>query len=114
MKPDLIVEINFNIKDQSQSVIRTNANRDGLEEILESWIVAQMGRGATRQPGVERDAYQIVLYLELAEDTFAVKSDTGDDNLTLGIVAAVFGNLERFRVEPLPETYFQKRVETAA
>ena len=101
-KPDVLVEINYDLASPDKSVIRTNARMEALEEILDNWVRDQMFR-ERRQYGepTTRKTYRIRIGLRIADDTFACESDTGNHALTVGIVADVYTRLSKLKVEGL-------------
>ena len=92
-KADIIMEINFNIKEPSKTVIKTNARREAVSEILEAWIFSQIGQGKDSRESNKKNEYTIVIKLDLSDDTFSTDSDTGNKGLTCGIVIHVFNSL---------------------
>lgn len=98
-KTDVVVEVLFSIKNREKTVIRTNANKEGLKSILSNWLRGQTGSGKDTQKPNEKDEYRIVIGLDLSNDTFYTKSDTGNKSLTCGIVADVFKRLDEIKVE---------------
>ena len=101
-KPDVLVEISYCLASPEKTVIRTNARKEALEEIISSWILDQMGRGSkdTGQPA-EKETYLIRIGLRIADDAFGHESDTGNHSLTVGIVADVLHRLDTLEVTAL-------------
>jgi len=56
-------------------------------DIVEECLRAQMGAGSDSREPVKKDVYTIVITLDLDGDVFQVASDTGNDNLTCGLMA---------------------------
>ncbi len=101
-RPDVLVEISYCLSHPEKTVIRTNARKEALEEIISSWIQDQMGRGSkeTGQPA-ERETYLIRIGLRIADDAFGHESDTGNHSLTVGLVLDVLRRLETLEVAAL-------------
>lgn len=101
MNADILIKISFNIADPDKTVIRTNARKEALEELLSAWVYDQMGRGGDNSTPEEKDIYQVVIGFEVAEDIFATTSDTGNKGLTAGLVMDTLRRLDRLSVEAL-------------
>lgn len=97
---DITLDIFYDVNHPEKTVIRTNAKKEALEEILEAWLQDQMGRGKDESPPEQRDLYRIMIGLNLDGDRFRVVSDTGNKGLTTGIVMDVFRNLSTICVAP--------------
>ncbi len=101
VRADIVVEIRYDLKKPEQTIIKTNARKEALEEIFEAWLQDQIGRGKdSRQPAC-RDEYLVRIGLDLSDDTFATESDTGNSALTCGLVMDVLARLEKLSVLPL-------------
>ncbi len=98
---DIVLEIAFDITNPTETVIRTNAKREALEGILESWLSCQLGQGTDRRKAEQKDLYAIKIQLDLHDDSFYTKSDTGNRGLTCGIVMDVFRRLNQIQVQAL-------------
>lgn len=81
--------------------IKTNAKPEMLESILETWIACQVGKGKDTSKAKEKDEYHITIQLDLSDDSFITRSDTGNKSLTAGIVMVVFRDLANIKVEEL-------------
>ncbi len=101
MKADIILEIAFNLNEPKKTIIKTNAKKEALEEILETWISCQMGKGADTSKPAQKDVYAIKIYVDLTDDSFVTESDTGNKGLTCGIIMNVFSNLKNITVQDL-------------
>jgi len=97
-KVDITLEINFNINESDKTTIRTNAKKEAIEEIFEAWLSCQTGQGKDESEPNKKDEYKIEIQLDLSDDTFFTKSDTGNKGLTCGIVMAVFERLDEIEV----------------
>lgn len=93
---DVVVEIRFSVKDQNDTIIYTGANPEVVEEILSAWVQDEMfkHRGKDESPANEQDLYTITIGVRLEDDAFGLEANTGNRNLTLGIVANVMARLE--------------------
>jgi hypothetical protein len=91
--PDILIDIRYNFEDTSKTTIYTNArtDNDALEDILQTWIQYQIGKGEDPAHLVEREEYQVKIGLVIEDDSFATEADTGNKGLTTGIVMAVLG-----------------------
>ena len=96
--PDIIVKIEYPVKNPEKTRITTNAEKEALEEILEKWLECQIGQGKDDSKPVERDTYSVIICLWLDGDQFGTKSDTGNKSLTCGIVSDVLGKLSLIAV----------------
>jgi hypothetical protein len=104
MQPvDIRVDIEYPMEAPEKTVIRTNANPEGVQEVLEWWLHGQMtgGHGTDTREPKRRDVHYISIGVRLADDTFFAESDTGNDSLTCGIVVDVFARLEGIPLLPL-------------
>lgn len=100
-KVDILIQINFNMENPEETLIRTNAKREGVEEILATFVQDQAGQGEDKRKPNERDEYKIEIGLDLSYDTFHITSDTGNEGLTLGIVMQVLGILDKLTITEL-------------
>lgn len=92
---DVVIEIHFDLKNQANTCIYTNAMPNVIDEILVSWVQDQMGRQVRDEsPATERDVYTIKIGVRLEDDAFGHESDTGNHSLTVGIVANILSRLE--------------------
>lgn len=97
-KADVVLEITFDINDSGKTVIKTNAKKEAVEEILEAWLSYQMGKGEDKSKPNIQDTYKIKIQLDLSDDTFFTSSDTGNKSLTCGIIMDVFNRLNQIEV----------------
>ncbi|MBI2058124.1 MAG: hypothetical protein HYT63_04080 [Candidatus Yanofskybacteria bacterium] len=59
-KAGVVLKINFNLNKPDKTVIKTNAKREAISEILEAWLLGQVGQGEDdRMPNI-KDEYEIV------------------------------------------------------
>ena len=98
---DVVIEITLNLTDPSKSVIKTNARKEALVELLSSWLIDQIGRGKDESELNVKEEYHIKIGLSLAEDTFYTESDTGNRSVTCGLITAALIELEKLQVLPL-------------
>ncbi len=97
-KVDVVLEISFNLQEPSKSVIKTNAKKGVVSEILEAWILNQVGSGQDNSMPSQKQEYQIKIGLDMSNDTFYTESDTGNKSLTCGIVMKVFAILDKITI----------------
>ena len=100
-KADVALEITFNINEPDKTVIKTNAKKEAVEEILEAWLSCQMGQGKDESKPNKKDEYKIKIQLDLSDDTFCTSSDTGNKGLTCGLVMDVFKRLDKIKISGL-------------
>ena len=98
---DFVLAISYDVERPENTVLRTNMNSVGVQEVLEAWIHEEIQRPKDTRPAVKKPVYTIKLGLELSEDIIHMNSDTGNRSLTLGIVADVFARLSEFTLQPL-------------
>jgi hypothetical protein len=84
-KADVTVDIFYNAN-TSRFVIKTNARKERVADILDDYLEAQTGKGADHSEPNKKSEYHITIKLDLSDDTFYVTSDTGNYSLTCGIV----------------------------
>lgn len=95
---DMVIEIAFDINNPNKTVIKTNAKKEAIEEILEAWLSCQIGQGKDESEPKKQDTYKIKIQLDLSDDTFCTNSDTGNKSFTCGIVKDVFKRLDQVEV----------------
>ena len=98
---DVVLKINFNLNEPDKTVIKTNARKEAISEILEAWLSCQVGQGKDSREPNRKDEYEIVIKLDLSDDTFFTNSDTGNKSLTCGLVMNVFNRLDQITVTTL-------------
>jgi hypothetical protein len=97
----LIIKIHFDLLKLKKTTIKTNAKKNRLEKMLETWLFGQSGQGKDSKTPNRESAYEIEIKLDFSDDTFYTESDTGNKNLTCGIVASVLGSLDKIVVSGL-------------
>lgn len=98
---DILIKIGYSFSNPEQTVIKTNARKEALDELLSNWVQDQMFTGADPAEPAEKDPYEIKIGLVLENDQFHTESDTGNRGLTCGIVMDVLRRLETIPVLPL-------------
>lgn len=98
---DIVIKISASIKNPEQTVIKTNARKEALDELLSNWLQDQIGTGADNAEPADKDPYEITIGLILENDQFLTESDTGNRALTCGIVMDVLSRLSSVTVLPL-------------
>jgi hypothetical protein len=99
-RPDVLIEIRYRVRDgEAPEVrIRTNAKKEAIEELLGEWVTDRMFM--THQPPrnlgepEERAEYLIRIGYKLEPESWSVESDTGNDDLTIGIVIDTVSRLD--------------------
>ena len=92
---DIEVQIIMDLKAKADvgTIVRSNATKEGTEEILSDYIRSQMGKGVDgRKPNNEL-VYRVTIGVDLSDDSFSVQSNTGNASLTTGIACEVFKRL---------------------
>lgn len=100
-KTDIIVKIKYNLKEPDETIIETNANEEAVSEILETWLSGQINRGKDDSQCNEKDEFEVVIRLDLSNDTFSTNSDTNNKSVTCGIVIDVFRRLGEIPITDL-------------
>jgi len=96
-RPDIVIDIDYDVKSPDATNIRTNAKREALSEILEAWMLASC-REKDASPANVQDKYHIRIGLFLDNYDFGTVSNAGNRELTRGIVADTCCRLERLAV----------------
>ena len=90
----LFIEITFPMK--GTPTINTDVKHERVSDFLVDWMRAtQIGQGKDDSEAVEREEYRIGINIDLADDSFTTKTDTGNKGLTCGIVMNVVGRIEK-------------------
>ena len=97
----IIVKIDYNIKEQLETVVRTNAKDEALPEILQNWIRCEIGQGEDNKEPNREDIYKIRITLDLTDGSFYTKSNTGNKDLTCGLVMNVLNMLDKIKIAGL-------------
>jgi len=98
---DVLIKIFYNLREPLKTKIQTNAKPEELGSLLEAYISSQFSKGRDDREAAEKEHYEIIIGLDMSDDTFYVKSDTGNKGLTCGIVIWIFGNLKELKTEEL-------------
>ena len=96
----LIVKILFDGDEPEKACIKTNATKDGVKELLETWLITQMGN-IKYMKQAKGPSFEIEIKLDLTEDTFHTTSNTGTDGFTCGIIMDVFDRLDAIPISDL-------------
>ncbi len=97
----IILKIIFDINNLDKTIIKTNAKKEAIKEILEAWLRYQIGKRKDKRKANKRDVYKITIQLDLSDDNFNTISDVGNDGLTSGIVMDVFSKLKKIKIGKL-------------
>lgn len=92
MKPDIVIEMTFDMKTEAVQ-IRTNAKHEVLSELISDYIHAQVGAGKDLTPPIERDVYKIAIGVELDDDSWGSSHDCGNKGLREGILMRILAIL---------------------
>jgi hypothetical protein len=100
-RADITLDITFDINEPEKSIIKTNAKREVVLEILEDWLYCQMGQGKDNSKPIKKDFYSIKIFLDLSDDSFSTVSDTGNEGLTCGIIMHLSRIFSCLEIQPL-------------
>jgi hypothetical protein len=90
----LTIKLQYNIK-TDEFKCETDIKQDKLHEIISDFLRTQMSLGPDKREAKTLDIYEITITLDLADsDTFHLKSNTGNDGLTTGIIMEYFNRLK--------------------
>jgi hypothetical protein len=64
----------------------TNVKKEYIDELFDTWLAGQIGRGEDKREPIKRQKYHIKLEVDLTNDTFYCTSNTGNKGLTTGII----------------------------
>ncbi len=103
MKPDIIIEMAFDMKAETVQ-IKTNAKRSVVAELIGDYIHAQVGAGKDESPPIQRDVYNIAIGVELDDDSWGSSHDCGNKGLREGILMRVLQILDK---EPSKVSYVE-------
>lgn len=101
MKPEgkIRVEIINDSKDPGKSLIKTNIRKEMVPGILEEWVCSQLEKGEDKKKIKEKDVYEIIIELDLKDDTFCTTSNTGNADLTAGIILSIMRRLNENKIK---------------
>jgi hypothetical protein len=102
MHEDVFLDLEFNIK-TGEFITTSNIKDELVEDFVGDFLHSQIGTGADKAIAVEKDIYHIHIGLDMSDDTFFVKSDTGNESLTTGIVGYYLANANKTTTRS-PET----------
>lgn len=92
--PRLHIRIAYPIDHPEKYELKTDIKKDKVAELLGNWLSLQEGKGEDNSVAVDREVYNIAIDFELEDDSFYMKSDTGNAGLTTGIVMDVVNRLQ--------------------
>jgi hypothetical protein len=98
----LIARISFDCENQEKIQVFTNAKDEALIDMLTEYLRSQMGTGEDKNPAAEKNQFSVEVSLDLSEDIFQTRTDTGNKGLTCGIIARVIGLLDSGVIKPQP------------
>ena len=106
MKIDAWAKIIYDLDTPSKSKILTNAkDLELLEELFSDFVRANAGQGADNSKPNKKSRYEILIMLDMSDDTFSVKSDTGNKGLTCGIVMSALGDIKNIEIQLRRKTF---------
>lgn len=101
MKVDILIVLDYPMNHPAEAVIRTNANTEGLEEVLECWLRNQGGREEDNREPAQRDRYEVKIGLRVEDDAFATEHNCGNHGLACGLIMDVYNRLGDVEVKEL-------------
>ena len=90
----MYINIKYDLK-LNKSTIDTNIKDEMLEEVFSDVIRYQQGSGEDKRPYTHKDFYNIDIVINLLNDNITIKSDTGNDSLTCGIIIYTYKSLNK-------------------
>ena len=75
--------------------IDSNIKAEHYDEVLTGFLQTQIGQGEDPSPAADLPEYHIQIKLDLSDDTYYSKSDTGNMGLTVGILMDVLNRLPK-------------------
>ena len=85
------IEITFSTKAKKHPLrAKSNLKREGIVEVLDTYIRDQIGKGEDNRRPSKKDIYHIKIKWFPENDRITVESDTGSEALTLGIILEYF------------------------
>ena len=83
---DLYVELRYALSPEKVEVVHTNMNNAGIQELLENFVLDQVGKGKDTRKANSLMEYRIKLGILLEDDTIFEKDDCGNKGLRDGII----------------------------
>ncbi len=105
-KPDVLIEIHYDMADAARSVVYTNAKSEALEELLSDWLQDQMFRPRRHEELVdppERPVYVVTIGLGLRDDGDVWGSEYDNLYLAAGIVGQALARLDKLSIRKLSD-----------
>jgi hypothetical protein len=87
------LKIIYPIDNPGNFEIESDIKPELRSEVISDFLRAQIGTGEDPRPTVDRKVYTILIQLDLQDDSFHFKSDTGNRGLTAGILMDVLNRL---------------------
>lgn len=95
MSDRLTMKITFPMKElRPKPTIKSDIKREYWEEVLSGFLQDQMGKGKDNTPAEERDEYEIIIQLDVSDDSFYVKHNCGNKGLRDGILMEVLRRID--------------------
>jgi hypothetical protein len=93
------IKLSYNL-DKDTFKWETDLKEEKISEVVEEFLRTQVGLGKDPRVANELPVYEINISLDLLDDTFRVKSNTGNDSLMTGIVAHFLNKLKKDKEFP--------------
>ena len=87
----LYINLEINLESE-EYLIETNVKKDKIDEFLSEYYRASMSKGPDKSNPNDQSKYHIKIKLDLEEDIFTMKSDTGNKVLAYELIIEAIGN----------------------
>lgn len=94
MTPDIYFKVTYPINEPNRFRIETNAKTELVGELLGEFIRGQIGMGVDESEANQIDVYEIVLGLDLSNDSWGTKQNCGNKGLRDGILIDVMHRIQ--------------------
>lgn len=95
MALDIYLNVTYPVDEPEKFKIETNAKAEAVADLIEDFIHDQIGAGTDRSQANELDVYEIILAIDLSDDSWRIKDDCGNKGLRDGILLAVLGRISK-------------------
>ena len=95
MLKTIYIKITFPINDPNNFKIKTNAKPELVSDLIFDFIHGQNGAGKDESPAKELEVYHIDLSVDLTDDTWRTRHDTGNLGLRDGILMSVAQQIDK-------------------
>ena len=95
MTPDIYLKVDYPVDEPEKFRIETNAKAEAVADLIEDFLYGQVGAGVDRSQANEFDVYEIILGIDLSDDSWGTKDNCGNKGLRDGILYAVLGRITK-------------------